>query len=264
MGYKPKFSLKKPLILSSFILSLSLVVLLKYNYFIKQSKFEFESESKIPRTTQIDHHQYHQHPRWYQEITNELISSTTTERRRRRKMRVGLVNIDEKGSKKMEFLSKLDDQVEILKVKFEAAVNVEWKNLYPNWINESDSRNQHCPDIPMPEFNDYGELDVIVAKVPECSSREGNCGRDVLRLQVNLVVANMLVHQKKFITNYSKYVVFMGSSPMMEIFRCDDLLWEEGIWSLYRPDFRKLKHKLMMPVGACKLAPPPFLAGTGE
>lgn len=262
MGSKTKFSPKKPLILLSFfIISLSLAVLLKYNYFIKQLKFE----SEIPITMAIDHHQQQNHPRWYQDIRNELTSE------KRRRIRVGLVNIDEEGSKKIEFLSKLDDQVEIVKVQFEPAVNVQWKNLFPDWINESDSRNQHCPDIPMPEFKDYGELDAIVAKVPECSSRGGNCSRDVLRLQVNLVVANMLVHQKKFITNYSKYAVFMGSSssslcggPMMEIFRCDDLLSEEGIWSLYRPDLRRLRQKLMMPVGACKLAPPPFLAGSGE
>ncbi|KAI5658879.1 hypothetical protein M9H77_27672 [Catharanthus roseus] len=143
-------------------------------------------------------------------------------------------------------------EVDIVKVNFEpVADHIQWSDLFPRWINEANSLEQNCPEIPMPRFEDYGEFDVIVAKVP-CSGLMEN--RDVFRLQVNLIAANMLARSSWW---KKKYAVFMGScGPMWEIFRCDDLLWSEGIWSIYRPDLRRLKQKLLMPVGACKLAPP--------
>ncbi|KAK9219035.1 hypothetical protein WN943_007674 [Citrus x changshan-huyou] len=100
---------------------------------------------------------------------------------------------------------------------------------------------------------DYRYLDVIVARVP-CRG-DGDAGggmRDVFRLQVNLVVANLAVESGwvKPDVDQAVYVVFVGScGAMVEMFRCDDLVEHAGDYWVYKPDLRRLKHKVLMPVG---------------
>ncbi|KAK6126509.1 hypothetical protein DH2020_039743 [Rehmannia glutinosa] len=107
----------------------------------------------------------------------------------------------------------------------------------------------------MPEFEDYQDLDVVVARVP-C---EEDGLRDVFRLQVNLVVANLLVRsgRKRNGVDRPIFAVFIGSSgPMWEIFRCDDLFWHFGDYWVYKPQLRRIKQKVVMPVGSCQISPP--------
>ncbi|KAL0380122.1 UNVERIFIED_CONTAM: putative UDP-glucuronate:xylan alpha-glucuronosyltransferase 4 [Sesamum angustifolium] len=119
------------------------------------------------------------------------------------------------------------------------------------------------PVYPRPQFDKYNDLDVVVADVPCGEERRGR-GRsyaDVFRLQMNLMVANLLVRSGRKNVNgrddHIVFAVFRGScGPMWEIFRCDDLLWHEGKFWVYRPDMGKLKQKVLMPVGSCQLAPP--------
>ncbi|KAK9139725.1 hypothetical protein Scep_009406 [Stephania cephalantha] len=154
-----------------------------------------------------------------------------------------------------------------------------WEEFFPEWIDEEEKWNKPaCPNIPMPRHEDYGEFDVVVARFP-CKSyvnnnvvydqiREGI--RDVFMLQVNLVVANLVVKNGRRSSNNGDYyedvkevyVVFLGScGPMWEIFRCDDLLFkhdqegenEEHFW-IYKPEFKRLKQKVNMPVGTCQIA----------
>lgn len=123
----------------------------------------------------------------------------------------------------------------------------------------------------MPRLEDYLGLDVIVARVP-CGGEGKNMKgiRDVWRLQVNLVVANLAVANGWPVQNQASedmdrtvYVVFMGScGPMQEIFRCDDLLTHVGDYWIYKPQLRKLKRKVLMPAGSCQIAPP--FAETGN
>ena len=84
--------------------------------------------------------------------------------------------------------------------------------------------------------------------------------RDVFRLQVNLVVANLAVESGMMQggdVERTVIVVFIGEcGPMLEIFRCDDLVEHGDDFWVYRPDLRKLRQKLLMPVGSCQLAPP--------
>ncbi|KAK9219052.1 hypothetical protein WN943_007691 [Citrus x changshan-huyou] len=42
---------------------------------------------------------------------------------------------------------------------------------------------------------------------------------------------------------------------MVEMFRCDDLVEHAGDYWVYKPDLRRLKHKVLMPVGSCQIAP---------
>ncbi|KAI3869963.1 hypothetical protein MKX03_006425 [Papaver bracteatum] len=133
-----------------------------------------------------------------------------------------------------------------------------WADYFPEWIDEEKKwRSPSCPDIPMPDYEKYGEFDVVVANVPYCSNdtKQGQGIRDVFRLQVNLVAANLAVRNGRADDDRPVYVVFVGPScgPMWEIFRCDDLLGHEGNVWIYRPDLRRLAQKILMPVGTCQL-----------
>lgn len=192
------------------------------------------------------------YPKWYQVIAREL---------RKRRIKIGLVNIDNETSESIIGLMH-GEAAEIVKIDFDpVGDHVKWNDLFPEWINEAEPKKQKCPEIPMPlPLEDYGEFDVVVANFPCPKGREKGLGsRDVFRLQVNLVVAKLLVKGgREHHEDEMKYAVFMGScGAMWEIFRCDDLLWHEGNWSIYKPALRKLKQKVMMPVGSCQLASSP-------
>ncbi|XP_051114248.1 putative UDP-glucuronate:xylan alpha-glucuronosyltransferase 5 [Andrographis paniculata] len=129
--------------------------------------------------------------------------------------------------------------------------NIKWSDIYPEWIDENAPPN--CPSLPMPRFEEYRDLDVVVARVPD-----GGGARDVGRLQVNLVVANLLVRSGRKLG----FGVFLGKidGAMWEIFRCDDLFWSGddngGNVFVYKPNLELLREKVVMPVGSCQVAPP--------
>ncbi|KAF1892105.1 hypothetical protein Lal_00036461 [Lupinus albus] len=122
-------------------------------------------------------------------------------------------------------------------------------------INEEKGKSK-CPKMPMPKLENYKDLNVVVAKLP--CVQEGV--RDLFWLQVNLVVANLVV-ESGWVENIDMihkkvYVVFVGyCEPMIEIFRCDDLLMHEGEYLVYQPDLMRLKQKTLMPLGSCEIAP---------
>ena len=63
--------------------------------------------------------------------------------------------------------------------------------------------------------------------------------------------------------NRTIYTVFIRScEPMVEIFRCDDLVIHQGDHWVYKPELRRLKQKVLMPFGSCQRAP--SYAQTGE
>ncbi|GFP80861.1 putative UDP-glucuronate:xylan alpha-glucuronosyltransferase 5 [Phtheirospermum japonicum] len=105
----------------------------------------------------------------------------------------------------------------------------------------------------MPRFEDYQDLDVVVASVDRCGDGES---KNVFRLQVNLVVANLLVRSGRK-DDRPVYAVFVGGcSPMWEIFRCDDLLWNEGNAWVYKPELTRIQKLMLMPFGPCQFVPP--------
>ncbi|KAF5192985.1 Hexosyltransferase [Thalictrum thalictroides] len=132
-----------------------------------------------------------------------------------------------------------------------------WEDYFPEWIDEDEKWNApKCPDIPMPHFKNYGKFNLIVVKVPCGNDHQvkGQGVRDVFRLQVNLVVANLVVNNGDD-DDQNVFIVFISlCGPMIEIFRCDDLVRHEGVFWIYKPDLRRLKQKVIMPVGSCQLA----------
>ncbi|XP_027109511.1 putative UDP-glucuronate:xylan alpha-glucuronosyltransferase 4 [Coffea arabica] len=238
MGSKP--SKRKPFTtLSLTFLSLTLLLII-----FRSFRWKIEVPRKNINSISV------RYPEWYRIIAQELAQ---------KRIRVGLVNVNIETSEDIGS-SFMQGEAEIVKVNFDrAADHIQWGHLFPEWIDEDNPEEQKCPEIPMPRYNDYGEFDVIVASIPCPIGAEKGMGiRDVFRLQVNLVIANLLVRSSFEYHEYEmKFVVFLGScSPMWEIFRCDDLFWDDGAWSIYRPDLRRLKQKVLMPVGTCQLARP--------
>lgn len=255
MAYKASRSNSKhrPLILSLFIITFALLILSgSFNI----TKDHFNAPSSPSSSGRTKPHLQHAHlvrketklPIWYRLVEEEM---------KGKKVRVGFVNIDDITDP--EFAMK--GLAKAVKVTFDRVPgNLTWVNFFPSWINEDPKgRKPSCPDIPMPKFEDYRDLDVIVAKVPCEDGGDRRRGlRDVFRLQVNLVVANLAVGTGRINLDMNRkiYAVFLGScGPMVEIFRCDDLVRHVGDYWVYKPEQGRLKQKVLMPVGSCQIAP---------
>ncbi|KAL0344858.1 UNVERIFIED_CONTAM: putative UDP-glucuronate:xylan alpha-glucuronosyltransferase 4 [Sesamum radiatum] len=230
----PKPSKPKPL---TFPFILFLIALLIFTiHYLKQLHNEFHTSTKSARN-----------PKWFKVVAREMGDEN---------INIGFVNMDE-----TTITDEVHTRGKMVKVRFNPVdEGIEWSDLFPEWIDENSPSN--CPELPMPKFEDYGKLDVVVARVP-CTGDSGL--RNVFRLQVNLVVANFLVRSGRVENGVSRpvFAVFIGScGPMWEIFRCDDLLWHGGNSWVYKPELRRIKQKVFMPVGSCQLAPP--FAQSGE
>lgn len=204
---------------------------------------------------------------------NESISTSTKlevpsfikEMARGKKRKVGMINMDEEDVS--EWSTKQNSIGETISVQFEHVTDFfKWEDLFPEWIDEEEESDvPTCPEIPMPDFDKYGKMDVIVAKLP-CKEQAGEVGlgRDVFRLQVHLVVANLAVKKGKreWSRGRTKVVFWSKCRPMLELFRCNDLVKREGDWWFYEPDMAKLEQKVSLPIGSCKLALPLWGQGT--
>ncbi|PPR96000.1 hypothetical protein GOBAR_AA24670 [Gossypium barbadense] len=172
----------------------------------------------------------------------------------KKEIKIGLVNINSNEEIQYQLPGSV---VSTVHVRFDrVSKKRKWEDFFPFRIDEN---QQNCPEIPMPALEKYQDLDVVVAKLP-CKGWSGKSGmRDVFMLQVNLVVANILV-ESGWVTPEVKravYAVFVGScGPMQEIFRCEDLLRKVEDHRVYKPELRRLKQTMLMPPGSCQLAQP--------
>lgn len=252
MAPKPSRSKHKPFTFSILLLSLPLLFLTVNFHAQPVKQISSRPRSKLEYNRLQEPGDSESLPEWFRVIENEIGG--------RRKIKVGLVNIDSRlGS---EYGNGLKGRAETVAVDFNwISESLEWKDFFPEWIDEEEKFSKpSCPEIPMPRSGSYHNLDVVVARVP-CGSATGKrAPRDLFRLQVNLVVANLLVAdgwEKGGQADRTVYAVFIGPcEPMVEIFRCDDLIKKVGDHWVYRPDQMKLQQKVLMPVGSCQLAPP--------
>ncbi|CAL0308571.1 unnamed protein product [Lupinus luteus] len=188
-------------------------------------------------------------PSWFEAITKGITNTND--------IKIGLVNIDARVDGKIyQQLHALQPKVDFVSIPFDHVnKSLKWDDFFPKWIDEEGDQQKYL-EMPMPRLKDYEDVNVIIAKVP-CVD-EGI--RDVFRLQVNLVVANLAM-ESGWVTKLERdtkkvYVVFVGScGPMIEIFRCDDLLIQEGEYWVYEPDLNSLKHQMLMPLGSSQVAP---------
>ncbi|XP_014500490.1 UDP-glucuronate:xylan alpha-glucuronosyltransferase 2 [Vigna radiata var. radiata] len=174
--------------------------------------------------------------------------------------RIGMVNMEE------GLVREWNTHGETTTVHFQrVSQSLNWTDLFPEWIDEEEENEvPSCPEIPMPEFAEYGCMDIIVAKLP-CRYPEKGWNRDVFRLQVHLIVANLATKNgKKDWRGKTRLVFWSKCRPMMELFPCDNLVKREGEWWYYEADMNKLQHKVSLPVGSCKLAMPLWEQGRKE
>ncbi|KAJ4842846.1 UDP-glucuronate:xylan alpha-glucuronosyltransferase 2 [Turnera subulata] len=177
-----------------------------------------------------------------------------------KRLKIGMVNMDE------DDVSDWKLHGETIHVHFERVSEFfKWEDLFPEWIDEEEETDvPTCPEIPMPDFKDYEDMDMIVVKLP-CKYPEEGWNREVLRLQVHLIAANLAVKNGRRDWNWRTKVVFWSKCrPMMELFRCDDLVRQEGDWWYYEPEMAKLEQKVSLPVGSCKLSLPLWTQGIDE
>ncbi|XP_060965787.1 UDP-glucuronate:xylan alpha-glucuronosyltransferase 2 isoform X1 [Cannabis sativa] len=176
-----------------------------------------------------------------------------------KKKKIGMVNMDEEDVN--EWNTRHKNIGEAIPIHFDHVTDFfKWEDLFPEWVDEEEeSEVPSCPEIPMPDFDKYKKMDVILAKLP-CMEEQAGAGRNVFRLQVHLVVANLAVKKwkrKEWNRGKSTKVVFWSKCrPMLELFRCNDLVKREGNWWFYEPDMTKLDQKVSLPIGSCKLAMP--------
>ncbi|KAH6809718.1 plant glycogenin-like starch initiation protein 3 [Perilla frutescens var. frutescens] len=121
---------------------------------------------------------------------------------------------------------------------------------------EEEYSGSRCPEIPMPEWEEYGLMDMIVVELP-CKKPDVGWNRDVFRLQVHLAAANAEVKKGRWDWKGRMEVVVLSKCPaMVELFRCEEVVKREGEWWLYRPEMWRLEQKVFLPVGSCNLALP--------
>ncbi|KAL2538004.1 UDP-glucuronate:xylan alpha-glucuronosyltransferase 2 [Forsythia ovata] len=174
---------------------------------------------------------------------------------RGKRLKIGIVNMEDEDTTEWKAYGQT------MPILFEKVSDYfEWKDLFPEWIDEEEERDGPlCPIIPMPDFDQYSYMDMIVAKLP-CKIPEEGWNRDVFRLQVHLIAANLAVKRGRRDWKKRTKLVFLSKCmPMVELFRCDDLVRQEGegeYWWYYTPDMAKLEQKVSLPVGSCNLALP--------
>ncbi|KAK8531657.1 hypothetical protein V6N13_131019 [Hibiscus sabdariffa] len=172
----------------------------------------------------------------------------------KKKIKIGLININ--PYEEIEYQSP-GSVVTTVRVRFDRVHReTKWEDFFPA---KNSSPLPSCPEIPMPALEDYEDLDVVVVKLP-CKGWTGRSGlKDVFRLQVNLVAANVLVASGWVTPDIKRavYAVFVGNcEPMPEIFVCEDLLRKVDDHWVYKPELRRLKQTVVMPPGSCQLAQP--------
>ncbi|CDY28292.1 BnaC03g66670D [Brassica napus] len=168
------------------------------------------------------------------------------------KTKIGMVNMEEAD------LTQWKRYGETNHIHFDRVSKLfTWHDLFPEWIDEEEDHEvPTCPEIPMPDLERLEKFDLIVVKLP-CKYPEEGWRREVLRLQVNLVAANLVAKKGKTDWTWKSKVLFWSKcQPMIEIFRCDDLEKREGNWWLYRPEVVRLQQKVSLPIGSCNLALP--------
>ncbi|XP_037426388.1 UDP-glucuronate:xylan alpha-glucuronosyltransferase 2-like isoform X1 [Triticum dicoccoides] len=171
----------------------------------------------------------------------------------RGRLRMGLVNIGR------DELLALGVEGDAVGVDFDRVSDVfRWSDLFPEWIDEEEEDGvPSCPEIPMPDFSRYDDdVDVVVAALP-CNRTAQGWNRDVFRLQVHLVAAQMAARKGRR-DGAGRVLVVLRSEcePMMDLFRCDESVGREGDWWMYTVDVARLQDKLRLPVGSCNLALP--------
>ncbi|CAN6466669.1 unnamed protein product [Victoria cruziana] len=183
----------------------------------------------------------------------------------------GLVEV--KPGRKIALVNLKDTEVRQWKNEGEASVIrfdkvselFRWDHLFPEWIDEEEvNKEPSCPELPMPDFGSYGrDFELVVVRLP-CKFPEKGWKRDVHRLQVHLIAANLGVRNGREGLRRMRFLFLGSCMPMVEMFGCEELVRRDGDAWLYDSDLMRLEEKVSLPIGSCKLALPLWKEGTNE
>ncbi|XP_031491546.1 UDP-glucuronate:xylan alpha-glucuronosyltransferase 2-like isoform X2 [Nymphaea colorata] len=170
----------------------------------------------------------------------------------RPRMKIALINLDDYE------IHEWVDEGETTVVQFEKVPELlKWEDLFPEWVDEEeDDAVPSCPEIPMPDFGRYPrDFDMVVAGLP-CKSPEEGWKRDAFRLQVHLISANFAVKNGRDDLQKLRFVFLSECMPMVELFKCEEMVMHEKSAWVYDSDLLRLEEKIHLPFGACRLALP--------
>ncbi|CAN6480185.1 unnamed protein product [Victoria cruziana] len=178
----------------------------------------------------------------------------------RPRMKIALINLDSYE------IHKWADEGETTVVRFEKVSELlKWEDLFPEWVDEEEADFvPSCPEIPMPDFGRYArDFDMVVAGLP-CKWPEEGWKRDVFKLQVHLISANFGVRNGRKELQKLRFVFLSECMPMVELFKCEEMVMHEKSAWVYDSDLLRLEEKIHLPFGACRLALPLWKEGTSN
>ena len=176
--------------------------------------------------------------------------------------RLGILRVDIPRYAKIGLINLSADEVRkwrTQEVKLRKTIELlEWSHLFPEWIDEEEEmETPSCPDLAMPDFSKYDEVDVVVARLP-CRYPAAGWARHVSRLRAHLAAAHFASKRARRDSHGRVKLVFLSKcQPMMELFRLADLVHKEGDYWFYLTDVNRLRLKVSLPVGSCRLPSPP-------
>ncbi|XP_061998898.1 UDP-glucuronate:xylan alpha-glucuronosyltransferase 2-like [Rosa rugosa] len=105
-------------------------------------------------------------------------------------IKIGMVNMEEDDVREWKRFGQ------VIPIHFDRVSELfKWEDLFPEWIDEEEETDvPFCPEIPMPEYQIYDKMNLVVAKLP-CKYPEEGWNREVFRLQVHLIAANLAVNR---------------------------------------------------------------------
>ncbi|PKA57141.1 UDP-glucuronate:xylan alpha-glucuronosyltransferase 1 [Apostasia shenzhenica] len=176
--------------------------------------------------------------------------------RRESNIKLGLLNFN---SSEISHWKKMLPSAEISMIRLEnAAENLAWEKLYPEWIDEGEEEEEEeevpsCPPLPGPKVPKGSNFGLIAVKLP--CNKTGNWTRDVPRLHLQLSAAKLAADSEE--EGEAVHVLLVTDClPVPNLFSCKNLVVKEGSAWLYKPDLQVLKQKLKLPVGSCELSLP--------
>ena len=109
------------------------------------------------------------------------------------KLRVGLLNMEATNYQRWEFLA---GEKPIVFPYERVEESLEWKDLYPEWIDEEQKYGTpQCPLIPMPEVNEGVQLDVVIVHAP-CKKLSPLPDTSYLQVPISPIPFSMCYHSK--------------------------------------------------------------------
>lgn len=134
---------------------------------------------------------------WSQE---SLVITSLREKSASGKLRVGLLNMEATNYQRWESLA---GEKPIVFPYERVDKSLEWKDLYPEWIDEEQKYGTpQCPLIPMPEVNEGVQLDIVIVHAP-CKKLSSLPDTSYLQVPFSPIPSSMCYHSKSWMYSHA-------------------------------------------------------------